>query len=310
MRTKQEDDPIDRGEAWLSTLRVPLAGPRNFVPLVSVIIPTYNRAHVLARAIDSVLAQSFRDVEVIVVDDGSTDGTPQLLAAYGNRVKWVSQANRGVSAARNTGIGRSRGTLTAFLDSDDEWLPDKLMRQVARCAHPTDDFICHTDEIWIRNGLPLAQKRIHRKQGGGFFDRALERCLISPSSVMLSRTLLDRVGWFDEGLPAGEDYDLWLRITAFYEVDFVPEPLVIKHGGAGDQLSVVTPAIDRYRIRAIRKILENEALTEENRILARHELSRKCAIMAKGCMKRGKSREAEAYLELARTHQASRTEAE
>lgn len=279
------------------------------MPLVSVIIPTYNRSRVLGRAIDSVLRQTFSDVELIVVDDGSTDGTRELLARYENQLTSVTQENRGVSAARNTGISRSRGKLTAFLDSDDEWLPDKLMRQVERYSRHTRDFISHTDEIWIRDGRPLAQKSIHRKQGGRFFERALERCLISPSSVLLARSLLDRVGWFDESLPAAEDYDLWLRITAFYEVDFVPEPLVIKHGGAGDQLSQLTPAIDRYRIRAIEKILKNENLSGENRVSAVRELVRKCTIMAAGCTKRGKTREAEAYLELARSHQASCPEA-
>ncbi len=271
------------------------------MPLVSVIIPTYNRAAVLKRAIRSVLDQTFRDFELIVVDDGSTDSTPELLARFDGKLRPIFQENRGAAAARNTGIRHSTGELVAFLDSDDEWLPDKLVRQITLFDPNRHAFVCHTEEIWLRDGTKVPQKAIHRKQGGQFFERAIERCLISPSSVMISRSLLDEVGWFDEELPAAEDYDLWLRITAFHEVDFVPEPLVVKHGGAPDQLSRLIPAIDRFRVRAIVKILANPALPDDYRAHAVTELIRKCGILAAGCMKRGKSTEAETYLELARS---------
>jgi glycosyltransferase involved in cell wall biosynthesis len=272
------------------------------VPLVSVIIPTYNRAALLERAIHSVLAQTFHDFELIVVDDGSSDSTADLLHTFEGRIKTVFQENRGVSAARNLGIKEATGRLLAFLDSDDEWLPAKLARQTALFDGQDPCFVCHSDEIWVRNGRELHQKEIHLKQGGRFFPRALERCLISPSSVMISRTLLDRVGWFDEDLPAGEDYDLWLRITAFHEVDFVPEKLVIKHGGRADQLSQSTPAIDRFRIRAILKILDNPALPCDYREAAVRELIRKCHIVGSGCIKRSKKQEAETYFEIARKY--------
>lgn len=270
------------------------------MPLVSVIIPTYNRAQVLGRAVESVLAQTHRHFELIVVDDGSSDHTREVVSQFGDCVQFVRQGNRGVSAARNAGIKRSHGDLIAFLDSDDEWLPPKLEKQVALFSG--GDFICHTEEIWCRNGKPVSQKKVHRKQGGWFFERALERCLISPSSVMISRSLLDRVGWFDEDLPAAEDYDLWLRITAFHEVSFVPEPLVIKHAGCDNQLSETTSAIDRYRIRAIEKILAAPGLSAGYRLAARRELLRKCGIVAAGCEKRGRTQEAEAYRELARSY--------
>lgn len=273
------------------------------MPLVSVIIPTYNRAHVLQRAIGSVQSQTFQDFELIVVDDGSRDSTRDLLYRYGDTLKIVFQEHRGASAARNAGIEHARGELIAFLDSDDEWLGDKLAKQTAHYTPERGSFICHTDEIWYRDGRQVPQKKIHRKQGGRFFERALERCLISPSSVMISRRLLDRVGWFDEDLPAAEDYDLWLRITAFHDVDYVPEPLVIKHGGGKDQLSHVIPAIDRFRIRAIQKILGLPDLREEYRTAAMRELIRKCRIVAAGCKKRGKTQEADAYLELARSYE-------
>jgi glycosyltransferase involved in cell wall biosynthesis len=273
------------------------------VPLVSVIIPTYNRDSVLERAIRSVLGQTFRDFELIVVDDGSIDSTTHLLNSFDGKLKALAQENQGVSAARNLGIKESTGVLLAFLDSDDEWLPEKLTRQTALFDGRNPHFVCHTDEIWLRNGKELQQKEIHLKQGGRFFHRALERCLISPSSVMISRELLDRIGWFDTDLPAAEDYDLWLRITAFHEVDFVPEKLVIKHGGRADQLSLLTPVIDRFRIRAILKILESPGLPCDYREAAVRELIRKCNIVASGSIKRGKKEEAEAYFEIARKFQ-------
>jgi glycosyltransferase involved in cell wall biosynthesis len=272
------------------------------LPLVSVVIPTYNRGDVIRRAIDSVLQQDFKDFELIVVDDGSADNTCDVLEAYHKRIRVVSQEHCGVSAARNRGIRSASGELIAFLDSDDEWLPAKLTRQIERRSRNKTYFICHTDEIWMRGGRPVPQKAIHRKQGGHFFERALERCLISPSSAMISAPLLEKVGLFDENLPAAEDYDLWLRVTAFYEVDFVPEVLVIKHGGRRDQLSATTVAIDQYRIRAILKILANPDLPLRSREHAINELRRKCVIVAQGCRKRGKEEEAKAYEQLAESY--------
>ncbi len=273
------------------------------MPLVSVIIPTYNRASVLERAISSVLAQTFKDFELIVVDDGSRDSTPELLSQFDGKLTALFEANKGVSAARNLGIRHSQGELLAFLDSDDEWLPEKLERQTALFAGAGPLFVCHTDEIWLRAGIQVTQKSYHFKQGGCFFDRALERCLISPSSAMISRSLLEKVGQFDEELIAAEDYDLWLRITAFHEVHFVAEPLVIKHGDCENQLSQTIPVIDRFRIRAIQKILDVPELRKEYRQAAINELIRKCEIVASGCAKRGKSKEAEEYRALARSYQ-------
>lgn len=269
---------------------------------MSVIIPTYNRAVLIGRAIRSVLSQTFRDFELIVVDDGSVDSTVQCLQKYQLALTVLHQPNKGVAAARNLGIRHSSGRLIAFLDSDDEWLESKLERQVARYRTIHEDFICHTDEIWLRNDTPIQQKTKHRKQGGRFFERALELCLISPSSVVISRKLLDEVGWFDESLPAAEDYDLWLRITAFWEVDYIDEPLVIKHGGHTDQLSQTTPIIDQYRIRAIEKILGNSELPDQYRAAAIREIARKCVIVAQGSEKRGNRAQAEYYLELARSY--------
>ncbi len=230
------------------------------MPLVSAIIPTFNRMDTLTRSIRSVLDQTFKDIELIVVDDGSTDSTPELVRKMSGSIVYLYQAHQGVSSARNRGIMASSGDLVAFLDSDDEWKPEKIEKQLQLYDGTDKDFICHTNELWMKHGQVVNQKKIHQKQGGRFFERALERCLISPSSVMISRTLLDTVGYFDESLPAAEDYDLWLRITAFYSVSFTDEPLVVKYGDRDDQLSKVVPAIDRYRIRAILKILGRSEL--------------------------------------------------
>ncbi len=270
--------------------------------LISVVIPVHNRAGLVTRAVTSVLGQSFRDFELIVVDDGSDDDTAEVLATFEEKTTVLSQSNRGVSAARNLGIRHSAGELVAFLDSDDQWLPQKLERQLASFDPADRCFVCHTDEIWIRNGREVPQKKQHRKQGGRFFERALRLCLISPSSVIISRRLLDSVGWFDEELQAAEDYDLWLRVTAFHNVHFIPEPLVVKHGGHEGQLSNTIPAIDRFRVQAIVKILGNPDLIPEYRHAAERELARKCRILASGCEKRGKLREAQHYRELAQTY--------
>jgi len=278
------------------------------VPLVSVIIPTYDRRSVLGRAIRSVLSQTFKDFELIVVDDGSEDSTSEYLSRFDGELTALFQVNNGVSSARNLGIKHSQGELLAFLDSDDEWLPEKLARQTALFQGAGPLFVCHTDEIWFRHGKQMPQRSYHAKQGGRFFERALERCLISPSSVMISRSLLEKVGHFDEELVAAEDYDLWLRITAFHEVHFVAEPLVIKHGDCENQLSRTVPVIDCFRIRAIEKILALQELREDYRKSAIRELIRKCEIVASGCAKRGKTKEAEEYRALARSYQDAEAE--
>ncbi len=270
-------------------------------PLVSVVIPTYNRANVVTRAIRSVLSQTYPNLEIIVVDDGSEDGTAIALSHF-NDIRIISQCNRGVSAARNAGIAMSKGELIAFLDSDDEWRPDKIRKQVLRYSNAKPEFVCHSNELWMRGEKVVPQKGIHSKQGGLFFTRAVQRCLISPSAVIISRVLLDTVGWFDEDLKAAEDYDLWLRITAFHQVDFVDEQLLIKHAGERNQLSVTTTAIDRYRVKALEKILDNPLLPDAYRAAARRALMEKSTILSNGFLKRGKPAEAKLYDELARKH--------
>ena len=271
---------------------------RSRKPEVSVIIPTFNRGWVLKEAIDSVLAQDFKDFELIVVDDGSTDNTPQILDAYHQDLMVIRQPNLGVSAARNRGIAAAGGGLIAFLDSDDLWLPRKLSRQVDFFNSNPDAVINQTEEIWIRNGVRVNPKTRHHKFSGMIFERSLALCLVSPSAVMMRRSLFDEIGLFDENLPACEDYDLWLRISWRYPVHLIETPLIIKRGGHADQLSKA-PGLDKFRIQALKKVIESGQLGEESCQAAVRTLQEKCAIFASGCRKRGKDGEAQYYEELA-----------
>lgn len=266
-------------------------------PQVSVIIPTYNRAGCLREAVDSVLAQEFRGFELIVVDDGSTDETPQLLREYGSSIRMLRQENRGVSAARNAGIAASRGELIAFLDSDDAWLPGKLARQVEFFRQNPEILICQTEELWVKNGRRVNPGQRHRKRGGMIFEPSLALCLVSPSAVMLRRELFEQVGLFDERLPACEDYDLWLRVSCRFPVGLIETPLIIKRGGHADQLSRAR-GLDRYRIESIAKLMTDGCLSAAQRVAAGAVLTLKCRLYAGGCRKRGRHAEADRYEQL------------
>ena len=255
-------------------------------PLVSAVIPTYNRAWALGRAVDSVLAQTYKPLELIVVDDGSTDETPELLAALAarGRLTVLCQPNLGVSAARNAGIRKARGGLLAFLDSDDEWLPEKISFQVDFLNRRPDQVLVQTQERWIRGGRRVNPGLKHRKPAGDIFIPSLSRCLISPSAVMMRRNIFGEIGLFDETLPAAEDYDLWLRLLVRYPAGLIDQELVIRHGGRPDQLSA-RPALDQWRILALEKILKLN-LSPERREAAEAELARRRAIYQAGRRKR------------------------
>ena len=258
-------------------------------PLVSVIIPTFNRAAMVVEAVDSVLAQNYQPLEIIVVDDGSTDDTGVRLADYGERLQVIRlPLNRGVSAARNWGIRQSHGAYVALLDSDDLWLPDKIERQMDFFLTHPEAMICQTEEIWIRRGKRVNPKHKHRKYSGSIFSHCLPLCIVSPSAVMFKRELISQVGLFDEQLPACEDYDLWLRIAAHHPIFLLDEPLIIKRGGHEDQLSRTVLFLDRYRIQSLCKLLQHEELSAIQRQQVVRELQKKARIFCNGCLKRGK----------------------
>jgi glycosyltransferase involved in cell wall biosynthesis len=267
------------------------------VPTVSVIIPVYNRSTLIARAVNSVLAQDFKDYEIIVIDDGSTDETPKILSTYKDKIKIITQKNRGVSAARNTGVSISLGKYLAFLDSDDMWLPEKLSTQINYFKSNPNTLICQTEEIWIRNGIRVNPKKKHKKQSGMIFISSLHLCLVSPSAVMLKKELFNIFEGFDESLPACEDYDLWLRISCRYPIKLVNKSCVIKYGGHDDQLSKM-PGLDKFRILAICKSIESGYLSHKQTDAAISVLKKKCLVYANGCKKRERFIEAQKYMQI------------
>jgi len=256
---------------------------------ISVIIPTYNRKHTLSRAINSVIDQTYEPFEIIVVDDGSTDGTKEWLTKMHTGIQYIYQPNSGVSVARNVGIKSAQGDWISLLDSDDEWLSQKLDRQVKAVKEDPDSMFCHTNEVWIRNGVRINQGKKHQKYGGLIFNQCLDICRISPSSVLLKNSILKDVGLFDEDLPVCEDYDLWLRITAHNPVTFLDEPLINKYGGHEDQLSRVPAGIEQYRIQSLEKILKTVNLTRQQYNRTREMLLRKMNIYLNGLKKRDRS---------------------
>jgi glycosyltransferase involved in cell wall biosynthesis len=274
--------------------------PKTGHPLVSVIIPTYNRGWILEEAIESVLAQDYDTFELIVVNDGSTDDTGDILAGY-DSITVLEQANQGVSAARNRGVAHARGSLIAFLDSDDVWLSRKLSAQVDFFQQNPTALVCQTQETWVRRGRRVNPGKRHQKQSGMFFERSLNLCLVSPSAVMIKTRFFDAIGGFDENLPACEDYDLWLRINAHHPIYLIDQPLIVKRGGHDDQLSA-NPGLDRYRIDSIQKLLESEGLEPGQKMAAMRVLNDKCRIYAEGCRKRGRMDEADYYQNLINRH--------
>jgi glycosyltransferase involved in cell wall biosynthesis len=242
----------------------------------------------IGRAVDSVLKQTMGDFELIVVDDGSTDGTGELPLFSDKRISYYKlTSNSGVSKARNFGVEKSLGTWIAFLDSDDEWFPGKLENQLRWIMHNPQYKIVQTKEIWIRDGRKVNPPLTHQKSGGDIFLASIERCMVTPSSVMLTRELFDETGGFDETLQACEDYDLWLRITSAYPVGLVDEYLLNRYGGHNDQLSSAVMVLDKFRIRSMVKLLHRGELTAEQNLAVRENLCKRSMIVANGFLKRG-----------------------
>ncbi|MBO7127102.1 glycosyltransferase [bacterium] len=261
-------------------------------PVVSVIIPTFNRAKVVCRAVNSVLNQSFRDFECIVVDDGSTDETESVLQEFANKIKVIKSENRGVSAARNLGAKLAEGKYIAFLDSDDEWKKEKLAKQIFYMKE-SGLRIAQTDETWVRNGKFVNKSKKYIRPYGDIFYNCLEVCAVTPSSVLMEKTLFFEYGGFDESFPVCEDYDLWLRMSIKEKFGLIDEPFIIKYGGNEDQLSN-SACLDKYRIISLFNVLKkNDKLSSEQEKALREVLAKKVKIYSEGAKKRGKSDEAE-----------------
>ncbi len=269
---------------------------------ISVIIPARNRIHTLPRALDSVLNQTCPAAEIIVIDDGSVDSTGAVLQDRYPGIRYIYQPHSGVSAARNTGIRAARHPWLALLDSDDEWQPCKLEMQTALLDQDSHLLMAHTDEIWIRNGARIKQMKKHRKRGGYIFKYCLPLCIISPSAVIIHKRVFEDVGFFDESMPACEDYDMWLRICCKYEVGYCGEALTIKYGGHNDQLSKQYPYMDRFRIRSIAGVLQNCNLGAADRNHAIAMLHRKIKIYLAGAAKHGNTDCVSAFEQLLDTY--------
>jgi glycosyltransferase involved in cell wall biosynthesis len=275
-------------------------------PEISVIIPTHNRRAMLREALASVVAQRGANFEVIVVDDGSTDGTWQDLSGYDlfpqhDNIRAVRTERCGPAAARNRGIAMARGRLIAFLDSDDLWMPEKLARQSLLMRNNPDCALSQTGERWLRDGRRVNPGRRHRKRSGDIFTDALRTCLISPSAAILRRELLDEVGGFDEDMAACEDYDLWLRILARHEVGLLDEPLAVRRAGHPGQLSATVAALDRFRILALAKLLTDTSLGAAKRTAAAEAMAGKCLIYGKGLARRSRHNDAVFFAEAAQS---------
>jgi glycosyltransferase involved in cell wall biosynthesis len=267
-------------------------------PLVSVVIPTYNRVSLLKEAIDSVNRQTYRRFEVIVVDDGSEDHTRFVVDEY--ELGFVSVPHCGRPGyLRNLGVENASGELLAFLDSDDLWRRTKLERQVAYMRSHPEIPLCHTRELWLRAGRTVSQAKQRHEREGHIFGACVRKCIIGPSTVIMRKDLFEEVGGFDPDLEIAEDYELWLRISSAHRIGYIDEPLVTKRGGHEDQLSEKYGQIEIFRLRALLRDIERGLFGGQNLILARREAARKCRIYGRGCEKRGKIQEAAGYFELA-----------
>ena len=271
--------------------------------MISVIIPTFNRAGFLSRSILSVVQQTLSPAELIIVDDGSTDNTEQVVHDISSNspvsIVYQYQQNSGAAAARNTGIRSSRHEYIAFLDSDDWWLPGKLEQQYQAMDSQPHYLISHTREIWYRNGKRVNQKKKHDPLHGDIFEASLRMCMVGMSTVMAKRTCFSTFGFFDEQLACCEDYDLWLRMSCQIPFLRIDAPLLCKDGGRNDQLSFIhRMGMDTFRIQSLCNLLESSRLSVEQRLHAITELQRKCTIYGNGCVKHGRQQEGQRYLEL------------
>ena len=257
---------------------------------ISIVIPTFNRIGSLPRALDSALNQTYQPSEIIVVDNGSSDGTTKLLRERYPSIRLLIEKKLGVSAARNKGIKHSKFQWIALLDSDDAWDTTKLEKQKNALASSLDHFrLVHTDEIWIRNGNKFNQMKKHQKFGGDIFNNCLSLCCISPSSVLINKNIFKEVGYFDESLPVCEDYDLWLKICSKEKILFINQKLTLKYGGHKDQLSKTYWGMDRFRVKSLENLILNYKLKPDQKINAIKTIVKKLKIIVNGAYKRNNS---------------------
>jgi glycosyltransferase involved in cell wall biosynthesis len=266
---------------------------------VTVIIPVLNRPTLLHRTLASVSEQSAPPLETLVIDDGSHPPlNPSNYSQYPNLKFFRNEITEGVASARNKGIQQAQGDWIALLDSDDEWELLKLEKQLTFLRKFPEFRVVHTEERWIRNRNEVIPPAYLDKSNHLLWERSLKHCLICPSSVLIHRSVFETVGLFDESLTVCEDYDFWLRLLLEEEIGLVDEKLVIKHGGHEDQLSTNTWGMDRFRVMALQKIVNNPLLSDNRKVKAIEMLQEKCCILSQGAEKREKFEEAQKYKNL------------
>ena len=264
---------------------------------ITVVIPTYNRYELLKRALHSVVMQTYKPSNIIVVDDGSTDNTSNIQNDF-PQVEYIYQENSGVSAARNRGINAATTEWVAFLDSDDEWMSTKLQEQVRLHQEQSDTVMSYTDELWIRDGVEVKIPKKFKKIGKDAFAENISYCNIAPSSALMHKSLFESVGMFDESLEVCEDYDLWLRISLEYKIAFVDKKLIKKYAGHKEQLSFKHWGMDRFRVKTLEKLLlSRQNLTQERKTLVQKELLLKYTLLQKGAIKYNRREDIETYEE-------------
>lgn len=221
------------------------------MPRISVVIPYRNRSNLLPRAVRSVLEQTFQDFELILIDDGSTQASDIQFSQNDIPVVTTSIPPSGVSAARNQGVKLSNSPWIAFLDSDDEWLPMKLQRQWEFLQSNEDIQVLQSQEKWIRYGKEILIPKKYQKTDENLWEKSLKSCMVTMSSVLISREIYWKLGGLKEELQTCEDYDLWLRILVHTHIHLLPEYHLLRYSGHGDQLSERFPAMDRFRIYSL-----------------------------------------------------------
>ncbi|MEM1441500.1 MAG: glycosyltransferase family A protein, partial [Verrucomicrobiota bacterium] len=235
------------------------------------------------------LKQSRPPEEIIVVDDGSSEDLKQVCRLKKSGLIRFSrfEENRGPAAARNAGVDVANSEWICFLDSDDEWYPGKLERQLEWHARNPEVTASQVREEWFWNGEKKKKPAAWEQRGGDLFEVSIERCMIGPSCVMLSRKLWNELGGFNEFFRVCEDYELWLRLCSSTNVGLVEgDALVRKNGGHADQLSYLTPAMDRFRIHALMEVLRSNRISDSKRALLTKGVLEKAGILAAGAKRR------------------------
>lgn len=247
---------------------------------VSVIIPTYNSARFLTEAIDSVLAQSLKDFEILVIDDGSTDETETVMQRYGSPVRYIRQENGGVAVARNRGIRESRGRFVAFLDADDTWLPDKLALQIAALRNHPDRRFCYTAFRLVTSDLAPLGVVGSTRQGLALEDLLLRGNVVgSICTVLCERSLFDKTDGFDPALSQCADWDMWVRLAALTEFLYLDQPTVT-YRQHGSNMSRNAPLLEYDSLRVLEKGFAMPEVTSSLRAKRRTAFARNYMVLA------------------------------